>query len=215
MALPEDLRPTDQLPVYATADANCAAFDTVVAQINEQALAQQLGIQIDSARGSYILDSSTVRSRDEFHEILDAFYIHLHCWISGRTEESFDAGQVRTETIDLLKTAFWNQGGAEAAYARARDGTGGGMRSVLDVVAEHCKRKQYTDHVQRVLREAISAMDWNERVEFMRAALRRLESFLPLDIRAEPPERFVRQYEVIVKTYVESLDKLSQFLRTF
>jgi hypothetical protein len=88
------------------------------------------------------------------------------------------------------------------------------MRSVLDTLAEQYKRKRYADHVQRVFHEAVSALDWSDRVAFLRAALQRLGPFLPPELRDEPPERFVRQYEVIVQTYVQSLDKLSQLLRT-
>ncbi|MEN6428745.1 MAG: hypothetical protein ABFE13_25635 [Phycisphaerales bacterium] len=205
---------TNQPSVTSTSDTDCTAFDTVVSQISEDVLARRLGIGIDSARGSFILDSSTVQSPDEFHEVLNAFYCHLHCWISCRTEESLDADRVRTETIDLLEKAFRNRGGERAAYVRARDGTQGGMRSILDAVAEQYKRDRYAAHVQRVLCEAISAMDWDDRVAFMQTAMRRLGPFLPPELRDEPPERFVRQYEVIVQTYVESLDKLGQLFRT-
>lgn len=206
--------PVAEPATAAASEADYAAFDAVVAQISEKAIARDLGVPLDSARGSFILDSSTVQSPDEFHEVLDAFYIHLHCWISCRTGESLDAGRVRTEAIKLLETAFRNQGGEQAAYARARDGIQGGMRSVLDTIAEQCKRDRYTAHVQRTLCEAISAMDWDDRVAFMQAAMRRLGPFLPPELSDEPPERFVRQYEVIVQTYVESLDKLSQLFRT-
>ena len=85
---------------------------------------------------------------------------------------------------------------------------------MLDAVAEQFKRGRYTDHVQKVFREAVSALDWDERVAFMRAALDRLEPYLPPDLRDQPPERFVQQSEVIVQTYVASLDRLNQLLRT-
>ena len=88
------------------------------------------------------------------------------------------------------------------------------MRSVLDAVAGQFRRGRYTDHVQKVFREAVSALDWGERVAFMRAVLKGLQPFLPPDLCDQPPERFVQQSEVIVQAYVASLDRLSQLLRT-
>jgi hypothetical protein len=48
------------------------------------------GIPVDSARASFILNSSTVGSKEEFQEILEAFYVHLYRGISGETQESLD-----------------------------------------------------------------------------------------------------------------------------
>lgn len=198
----------------ATCEADGTAFDAVVAQIDEQALAHRFGIPVDSARGSYLLEASTVQSQQEFVETLEAFYAHLHRWISGGVQEALDAEQMRSGAIHLLEAAFRGQGGYEAAYARARDGTQGGMRAVLDTVAEQFKRERCSDHVRKVFREAVSALDWDGRVQFMRAALKHLAPFLPPWLTDEPPERFVRQYEAIVRTYVESWDRFNRVLRT-
>jgi hypothetical protein len=204
----------DQPCAATTSEVDCIAFDTVVSQINEQALARRFGIPIDSARGSYILDSSTVQSEEEFFGILEAFYVHLHSWTSGSANVSFAAGDARHKVTALLESVFRNKGGREGAYARARDGTQGGMRSVLDTVAEQCKRETYTEYVQCVFAQAVSGMKWGDRVQFMRAAMKRLGPVLPPELRDEPPERFVRQYEVIVRAYVESLDRLRELLQT-
>ena len=57
-------------------------------------------------------------------------------------------------------------------------------------------------------------MDWNERVRFMRGAMKRLGPFLPDELKDEPPERFVRSYEIIVRAYVSSIDKVKELLRS-
>ena len=49
----------------------------------------------------------------------------------------------------------------------------------------------------------------------MRAALGRLAPCLPDEIRTQSPERFAHDYEVIVQTFVQSLDKVNQLFRTF
>ncbi len=88
------------------------------------------------------------------------------------------------------------------------------MRAVLDIMADQCKRQRYADHVRAVFADAVSNLNWDQRVQFTRAAMKRLEPFLSPEIRNESPERFARQLEVIVRSYVESLDRFSQLLRT-
>ena len=88
------------------------------------------------------------------------------------------------------------------------------MRFVLDVITEQYKLEQQSKHVSRVLYEALDPLNWNERVAFMRALLDRLSPHLPPDLCGQPPERFARHYDIIVKTYVRSLDQVKQMLRT-
>lgn len=197
-----------------TPDFDCIVFDAVTSQINEQALAHEFGIPIDSARGAYVLDSSTIISYDEFMDTLEAFYIHVLRYVSSGTEQSLDVAKARPETIALLERAFHGKGGAEAAFARARDGIQGGMRSILDGFTEQYKAEKQVAYVQRVFKDAIASMDWDARVRFMSGAMKRLGPFLPSELRNEPPERFVRSYEAIVRAYVESIDGVGRLLRT-
>ena len=81
-------------------------------------------------------------------------------------------------------------------------------------MTEQYKLEQQANRIARVLQEALDPMKWDERVAFMRALLDRLGPHLPADIRAQPPERFARHYETVVKAYVQSLDRVKQLLRT-
>ena len=198
-----------------SSDSDCIVFDTVASQINEQSLAQEVGIPIDSARSSFILDSSTIKTKEQFLDTLQAFYIHLQHHISPTIPQSLDVNKARAETTALLEKAFANQGGDRAAYAKAEDGIQGGMRSVLDAVTEEYKAEKQAAHIQRIFKDAVNVMDWNEQVRFVHGAMKRLEPFLPPDLRNQPPERFTGNYETIVKAYVKSFDKVNQLLRTF
>jgi len=200
-------------PETKTTDLDCRVFDTVTAQISQQALAQKFGIPIDSARGSYILSSSTVKTYEDFIDTLQAFYIHLKNCLALSPAEFSDVMKARSEAIALLEKAFYDKGGDQAAFARARDGTEGGMRSILDTLTEQYKAEKQGIYIQRVFKDAINSMEWDERVKFIRGAMKRLELFLPEEFKDEPPERFVRSYETIVRAYVSSLDKVKQLLR--
>ena len=69
-------------------------------------------------------------------------------------------------------------------------------------------------YVRRVFKETIEPMDWNQRVAFMRGALKRLAPFLPTDFRDEPPERFARRPEVIIQVFVASMDRINRVVST-
>jgi hypothetical protein len=194
-------------------DADCLAFDTVISKINEQALAQKHGMQIDSARGSYILNQATVTSQDEFYDTLEAFYLHMQRYIATSTS-SIDRDGMRTEAIDLLERTFRDNGGEAAATAMALDGIQGGIRTILDKLTEQIKAEVQKAYVGRVLNEALDTLDWNERTKFVEGALKRLAPFLPEELKNEPPEHFARHYEPIVHAYVQSWNIINHTMRT-
>ena len=125
-----------------------------------------------------------------------------------------DTARARSETIGLLTRAFQDQGGDQAAFARARDGVQGGMRSALDRLTEQYRAERQAGYIQRVLKDAVDALDWQERVRFMQGALKRLGPFLPVELRDQPAERFVKNHEIIAQAYVESIDKVGRLLRS-
>jgi hypothetical protein len=190
-------------------------FDKVTAQINELAIARNFGTVIDSARASFILDSVTVDSYENFLETVTSFYIHLRCYENSKPIESIDQQRYRNEAIELLENTFHNSGGMEAALQRTRDGTEGGMRKILDEMTDFYKLQQQQRHITAVLRQSIDSLCWDERVEFMRCAMDRLNNFMPEELKNEPPERFARDYEAIAKAYVKGMDKFNQLIRRY
>ena len=208
-----DIYPINTQPEIKVSDFGGVAFDTVVAQINEHTLAQKFGA-IDAARASFVLESSKVKSYEELINILQAYYIHLQrC--SGFSPGKPEISEARSEAIKLLKSAFYNKGGDKAALVRARDGTEGGIRSVLDMLTEYYKAEKQDAYISRVFKDAIADMDWHQRVECMRAIIREVGRFLPEEIKKQPAERFARSDEIIetiIRTYVKCSDRFNQSL---
>lgn len=209
-----EIRTVSQEPMREISDSDCIAFDTVTSCINEQSLAQEIGIPLDSARSSFILDSSTVQTYDQFLDILQAFYIHLQHHIGSGINQALDLDRARAEAIALLSRAFEDKGGDRAAFLMAKEGTQGGMRSVLDFITEEHKAQLHANHIQRIFKDAVNEMDWNEQVSFMRGAMKRLGPLLPSELKEMPPERLAGSFEKIVRVYVRSFDKVNQLIRT-
>lgn len=197
-----------------TAVSESDPFDTIAAQIDELTLARKFAIPVDSARASYVLASSTVASYDEFIGIVESFFVHLQTYTNAGTPAVPDAECVADRAMALLNETFRSHGGAQAAYAQARDGTEGGIRAVLDAMTEQYKTRLQADHVAVVLEKAVAAMSWPDRIRFTQAAMNRLRPFLPAEIRDEPPERFARQAADIAKAYVRSTSPMLRLLST-
>ena len=199
-------------PEPTTSDSDCTAFDMLTAHISEQAFARKYGIAIDSARGSYALDSSTVSSYDQFIDTVQAFYIHVQQYL--HPDAALDMDKTRSEATDILERAFRLKGGEKWAFGQAMDGTQGGLRSVLDTFTDQYKRERRAAYIRKLFKEAVDSMDWDQRVAFMCGAMKRMGPFLPPELKDEPPERFAGNYEAIVQAYVQSLDRVGQLLRT-
>ncbi|MHC4165379.1 MAG: hypothetical protein ACYSWQ_00275 [Planctomycetota bacterium] len=194
--------------------SECSLFDTVTAEISEQALAKKFGIPIDSARASFVLASSTVESYDEFIEIVESFFVHLQGYLNADIPAVSNLQLIGGKVLALLEATFRSYGGPEGAFAQARDGTDGGLRSVLDAMTEQYKKQLQTEEVNVVLEKALADMDWSDRVDFTKGAMKRLGPFLPHEIRQEPPDRFARSADEIARAYVRSVSSIQKFLST-
>jgi len=190
-------------------------FDKVVSQINELAIADNFGTRIDSSRASFLLDSVTVEDYQQFLETINSFYVHLRCYEGSEPPESIDQEQSENEAIELLEDAFRHNGGIESAFQMALDGTGGGMRKILDEITDFYKQDRRQKHITAVFKQSIDSLSWDERVEFMRSAMNRLKNFLPKELLNEPPERFARDYEAIALGYVKGMDTFNQLIKRY
>lgn len=191
-----------------------AAVEAVLREIDAETLARKIGKPIDAARASYALDGVTLESFDAYLDTLASFYLHLLRHIDAGPVYS-DSKSMEAEALDLVNQAFADKGGQKAAWAEAQHGIHGGLRFVLDVMTEHFKTSQQAKHVSRVCKAALEPQDWDERVRFMQAFLDRLGPDLPQEIRSQPPEWFAQHHEIIVQTYVRSLDRVKQLLHRF
>ena len=114
-----------------------------------------------------------------------------------------------------MESTFRDKGGYKAALVQARDGTSGGIRSILDILTEQYKFQKQEAYINRVFKDAIADMDWQERVKCIRAVIKEVGRFLPEELKDQPPERFARDdetIEIIIRTYVRCSDKFNQSL---
>ena len=190
---------------------SCVSYqtlDNVISTINKEALAQKIGIPLDSARASYSLDSVLVDSHEEFNDLVDSFVLHLMRRLRG-LEMNMPAGSSNAESFALLERAFARDGGVKGAMLEAQTGVKGGMRYVLDALTEQFKKEEREKEINRVLLEALDPLDWESQVAFIKALMERLRGHLPEDIKNQPPERYANHLHLLARAYAESIDQLS------
>jgi len=189
-------------------------LQTILSEIDSDNLVKLIGLPIDSARASYFMDSVVVKSSDEFNHATTSFYTHLlrHTRMVLSSVNLTVAG---AEAFALLERAFSQKGGFSAAMEEAKNGTNGGLRHVFDSMTEQFKREEQEKHINGVLKSVMDPLDWESKVNLIKDILKRLESHLPAEIVSQPPERFATHYEIIVRAYVYSMDKVKSLFRSF
>ena len=188
-------------------------LQAILPEISADRLTNLIGLPIDSARAAYIMDSVTVNSYEEFNDTIASFFLHLvrH---TRKLSEPVDLEAAGAEAFALIERTFSKKGGLHTALAEAQNAINGGLRFVLDMVTEEFKREEQEKHINRVLKSALDPLDWKGKVGLMGALLKRLEPHLEPRIASQPPERFAVHYELIIRTYVESLERVNSVFRS-
>jgi len=194
-----------------------AAVDAVISEIDSSALARAVGVPIDTARSTYMLDSLSVESSEQFYDCISSFYLHLLRHVNSPSE-SLDRNAVKADAMALIDRIFYNKGGLRAAMNEACEPVHGGMKFILDFMTEQFKIERRSKHINRVIKEALNPMEPDAQISFIRALLQRLAPHLPPEIVSAPPERFAKdddEFKVLVMTYVKSLDHITAVFRRF
>ena len=218
-ALGKNVKPTPVSPTKQDAegvpdsDTATKTLEVVLEAIEPLHVAEHVAVPIDSARIGYTLDSTVASSYDEFSDVITSFYLHV-LRRTGVVAGSVIPQSITAAALDLLDRAFNRIGGSPAAFAEARDATRGGLRYVLDVMADRYKYEEQAKYVRGVLAEALDPLDWSMKVAFMRALLERLAPHLPTEIRSQPPARFAKNWEKVVQAYTQSFGQIQSLLRT-
>jgi len=191
------------------------SLENLLSAMDEVSIAQSVGILHDEARMNYSLNKNTVNDFNEFTNTISDYYnYHVgRCVVRGGfLSNSEAAGRAK----EILEQEYGRQGGnLIKAFNDAHDGTNGGMRIVLDIIAEKLK----TESVERYIRDAfdkfVDPTSWEQKVEIIRQFLTRYGHLLASSVRVDQPERYAQNYEELIRAYVDSLKRTSSIFRRF
>ena len=189
------------------------SIESLLAALDELAIARNVGLPHDEARMNYSPGRNTVESYDEFTDVIADYYNYhfsrcvAHGGYLSRTEA---AGKAK----EMLEQQYGRQGGdIITAYNDAHDGTNGGLRVILDKMAEQLKEKSVERYVRDAFDTYVKPNLWEPKLEIMRQFFARCGHLLSSSIEVDKPERYANDYKELIRVYVEALKKTSSVFR--
>jgi hypothetical protein len=196
-------------PVATEPDSLLAYF---LKALTPQSIAEEILLPIDQARAAYAVGSVRVESYDEFCESVFSFYAHLLRHL-GQVKGTVNNRLLAPDALDLLERAFADHGGITAAYEESKSAARGGLRYIFDRMTDRLKMEERQKYVRMVFKTMVDPLDFEMKVALMKAFFSRLGSSLPEDIRSHPPEQYATDYELVVRAYADSLEKMIDTLK--
>ena len=190
-------------------------IDSLCAALSENEIARNVGIPHDEARASYALRKNTVNDFNEFNDLIAKYYSYhiTQCVIPGGRLAHFEAAGRASE---ILEREYKRQGGdLMSAYRDAHDGTNGGMRIILDIIADHLKAESGERYVRAEFHRYVDPSSWDQKVEIVRQFIDRNRHILGSSIDAAHPERYAQNYDELIKAFMDALQKFFKSSRKF
>ena len=181
--------------------------------LEERAIAQRIGIPHDEARMSYPLRSNTVGSFSEFSDIIGDYYNYhfTRCVSHGGTLTRTEA---TSRAKEILEQEYRRKNGdLVTAYNDSHDGTNGGLRVVLDSVAERLKTESVERYIRDTFDQHVEPHSWRQKVEIINQFIGECGMNLSSSIRADQPERYAQSYTELIRSYVDALRRTSSVFR--
>ncbi len=188
-------------------------IDAVLEALDERTIASKIGIANDEARMRYRLSSNTVGAFDEFSSIIADYYNQhfTECVSGGGSLSSAEAGGRAKE---IIESEYRKRGGdIVAAYNNAHDGTNGGMRAVLDIIAEGIKAESVERYIRDTFDRHVAPSSWDDKVDIIRQFIRHCGGQLSSSVRDSQPEAYAQNYESLIRSYVTALQQTSSMFR--
>ena len=190
------------------------SINQLLAALDEREIARTVGLAQDEARMSFPLRHNTVASFEEFSTILGEYYNHhfSRCLARGARLSPIEASGRAKELIE--REYHRHQGTIVTAYNEAQDGTNGGLRALLDIIADGLKSQAVERYVRYVFDHMVSPNSWEDKVELIRQFINYCGNTLGSAIRADQPERYAQNAQELINSYVQALRHTSSKFRS-
>jgi hypothetical protein len=189
------------------------SIQNLVDDLSERKIATEIGVPHDEARMRYQLFSNTVNNFDEFNQIIGDYY-NKHFSECVSQGGSLKQSEASVRAKELLEEEYRKYGGdIVMAYNDARDGTNGGLRVILDKIADGLKAKSVERYIRAAFDRHVAPNSWEQQVEIIREFINFCGSYLSSSIKTDQPERYARNYQELIQSYVDALRKTSNIFR--
>jgi len=189
------------------------AITSLLNALDERTIARRIGIPHDEARVRYPLHSNTVSSFEQFSDELGNYYNH-HFTTCVSRGGALARSEATGRAKELLEREYRRQNGdIVTAFNDAHDGTNGGLRLVLDKVAEGLKAESVERYIRDMFDRHVAPNAWEDKVAIIRQFIAQCGVHLASSIRADQPERYARDFQELIRSYVAALQRTSSIFR--
>jgi len=188
-------------------------IDALLAALDERHIARRIALRHDEARLRYPLQRNTVGTFDAFSATIADYYNYhfTHCVSNGG---ALAASEAAGRAKEMLEREYRRRhGDIVSAFNDAHDGTNGGLRVVLDTLAEGLKAESVERYIRDVFDQHVAPNAWEDKVEIIRQFIRQCGAHLASSIRADQPERYAQNFQELIRSYVEALQRTSSIFR--
>ena len=167
----------------------------MLAELDERNIARLIGIPHDEARMRYHLSSNTVSDFDEFSRGIGNYYNHhiRECVSHGG---SMSPPKAAARAKALVEQEYIRRDcDIVMAFNDAHDGTNGGMRTILDIIADGLKAESVEDHTREVFDRYVAPNSWEQKVNIIQQFIQHCGALLSSSVRADQSERYAQNYQ--------------------
>jgi hypothetical protein len=187
-------------------------IDALIRSLKSGAVAQNVGIDHDEARMQYRPRGNRVSSVREFERIIGDYYNqHFSRTVGSGQLRHFEAVQ-RAKQILTREYRRRNKSLVNAVHD-AKEGTNGGMRAILDTLADALKNESTQHYMQETLDQARELDSWHQRVDLARQFQQRYGHMLGDSVQSLPAEAFAHDFDELIQSYVQHIDEVEQQFR--
>jgi len=99
------------------------------------------------------------------------------------------------------------------AFNDAHDGTNGGLRVVLDTIAESIKAESVERYIRDVFDCHVTPNEWDKKVEIIRQFINQTGVRVDSSINKAQPVQYAHNYQELIRSYVNGLQRTSSIFR--
>jgi len=189
------------------------SFATILEQLDERYIAKKIGIPHDEARASYRLATNTAADIDKFRQIIGDYY-NYHFTTCVSRGGNLPAAEAQGKAKGIVEQVYRSRGSDfVGAYNDAHEGTNGGLRIILDAIAQHLKEEAIEHHITKVLDDEIKPNSWNDKVDIIRQFINYCGPGIATYLDTSEPELYAQNYTELIRAYIDSIRKTSSMFR--
>lgn len=187
-------------------------INDLMRELDEGVIARQIGLKHDNARVQYQLRTNIVEDYRSFIDLITDYYNYhfqqvYQCGPLLRTDAE---GKAKA----LVNQAYrQNRGDIMSAFKEARDSVNGGLRRVLDAIADAMKGEHIEQYVESVFDRHVDPNDLESMAEIIRQFMAEHGNQFRSVLEIDKPEFYARDYKQLIQIYADVIRQGSSSYR--